>query len=225
MKILSYNINLFKQEKLNKVLQDDADIFILPEVARPELLKLPDEYNMQWIGNCDMKGLGVIWKSELKAEVPEWFNTSFQYILPIIIDGKLILASWPTLTKQNKPKTYPQILMEAIEEYSPKFKLYPTIISGDMNCYVGQSGETGKYNIKAISDYLGEVGFKSAYHHVSHEELGHETAATYYHQFKEDMHFFIDYTFLNVPMKSFTLYPWDKGVSDHVGQKFEIARV
>ncbi len=222
MKILSYNINLCTQEKLDKVLQDDSDVFILPEAARPELLKLPDMYRMQWMGNCDIKGLGIIWKSQLNAEVPDCFNISHQYILPMIIEGKLIIASWPTHTEQNKPKSYPRIMMEAIEAYTPYFNMYPTVISGDMNCYVGQSGETKTYNIAAIYDYLTCLGFMSAYHHSTGETLGHESAATYHHQFKESMPFFIDYTFVNVPVKNFALCPWDRSISDHVGQKLEI---
>ena len=37
---------------------------------------------------------------------------------------------------------YPEIAMKALQEYAPYIKQLPTIISGDMNCYKGQSGET-----------------------------------------------------------------------------------
>lgn len=119
MKILAYNINKSTQEKLDKVLLMEADVFILPEVACPSMVQLPEGFEMVWTGDIDQKGLGVIWKSELKAIVPEWFNSEHRYFLPLLIEDKLIMAAWPTMVEQNKPKRYPQILMEAMKEYEP----------------------------------------------------------------------------------------------------------
>lgn len=222
MKILAYNINLSSQEKVDKVLGYDADVYILPEVACPSQVELPEGYLMEWMGDFNHKGLGVIWKSNYNAEVPTWFNPKHQYFLPLLIDGKLVMAAWPTTTEQNKPMRYPQIAFEALQEYSPYFKQYPTLISGDMNCYKGQSGQTKQFSIKAIFDFLGEMGIASAYHDQTGEELGMESKATYYHQFKENLPFFIDYTFANIPFISYRLGDWDSSISDHVPQFIEI---
>lgn len=222
MKILTYNINLSSQEKIDKILGYEADVYILPEVACKEQVKIPDGYYMEWMGDFPHKGLGVIWKSCVKAEVPEWFNPRHQYFLPLLIDGKLILAAWPTTTEQNKPMKYPQIAMTAIQEYTRYLKEYPSVITGDMNCYKGQSGETKQYCIQAILSFLGGIGMVSAYHDMTGEALGSETKSTYYHQFKESLPFFLDYTFTNIPIKSYTLGEWDKALSDHVPQFIEI---
>jgi len=222
MRILSYNINRFSQEKLKKVFQIEADVYILPELANQSLVRLPASYQMKWMGDFDFKGLGVIWKSDMKVEFPNWFNPKHEYFLPIIIDGILIIAAWPTKTERNKPKSYPQIAMEAICEYAPYFKQYPVIISGDMNCYKGQSGETKQFSIESIVDFLSSHGFVSVYHHQTGEALGKESTATYYHQFKESLPFFLDYTFANMPIKDYQLMEWDAEVSDHVAQYFEI---
>lgn len=222
MKILTYNINLSSQEKIDKVLGFDADVYILPEIARKEWVKLPDGYSMEWVGDYDHKGLGVIWKSCLKAEVPEWYNAKHQYFLPLIINGTLIMAAWPTTTKQNNPMRYPQIAMMALTDYAPYYKEYPTVISGDMNLYKGQSGETKLYSIQSLFDFLGEMGIVSAYHDKTGEALGKESVATYYHQFKENLPFFLDYTFSNIPIKSYELGDWDRAFSDHVPQFIEI---
>ena len=222
MKILAYNINLSSQEKIDKVLGYDADVYILPEVACPSQVKLPDSYRMEWMGDVDYKGLGIIWKSNLNATVPSWFNPKHQYFFPLFIDGKLIMAAWPTTTEQNKPMRYPQIALVALQEYAPYFKEYPTIISGDMNCYMGQSGQTKQFSIRAIFDFFGEMGIVSAYHNKTGEELGKESKATYYHQFKDSLPFFIDYTFSNIRIKSYRLGNWDRNISDHVPQFIEI---
>lgn len=222
MLILSYNINRFSQEKLDKVLQMEADVYILPELANQSLVRLPADYNMEWMGDLDFKGLGVIWKSGMKAEIPQWFNPSHEYFLPLLIDGILVIAAWPTKTERNKPKSYPQIAMEAICKYAPFFKRHPVIISGDMNCYKGQSGETKRSGISSIADFLSSHGLVSVYHQQTGEALGEESTATYYHQFKTNLPFFLDYTFANTPVKGYQLMEWDAEVSDHIAQHFEI---
>ena len=91
-----------------------------------------------------------------------------------------------------------------------------------MNCYKGQSGQTKQFSIQVIFDFLSEMGIVSAYHDQTGEKLGKESCATYYHQFKENLPFFIDYTFSNLPLKSYKLGEWDKSISDHVSQFIEI---
>ena len=172
MKILSYNINRSTQEKIDKIMQFNADVFILPEVACPSQVKVPEGYRMEWMGNYDFKGLGVIWKSGMKAEIPQWY--------------------------------------------------FPTVISGDMNCYKGQAGETKQYSIETIFSFLEGMGYVSAYHQKTGELLGKESKATYYHWFNENSPFFLDYTFSNIAIKSYALCEWDKEVSDHVAQYFEL---
>ena len=222
MKILTYNINKSTQEKIETVLAYDADLFILPEVACPSKVALPEGYRMEWTGDLPNKGLGVIWKPSLKVEVPSWFNPALQYFLPLLIDGQLIIAAWPTTTEQNKPMNYPQIALSAIQEYAPYIKAHPTMITGDLNCYKGQSGETKKNSIQAIFDTLADMGLTSAYHQQKGEALGKESVPTYYHLFKESQQFFIDYTFSCIPLKSYRLGEWDRNLSDHIPQFIEI---
>ncbi len=222
MRILSYNINRFSQEKLDKVLRIEADVYILPELANQSVVRLPAGYNMEWMGHLDFKGLGVIWKSDMKVVIPNWFNPIHEYFLPLVIDGILVIAAWPTRTERNKLKNYPQIAMEAICEYAPYFKHYPVIISGDLNCYKGQSGETKLFSIESIVDFLSSYGFVSVYHGQTGEAIGEESTATYYHQFKNNLPFFLDYTFANIPVKGYQLMKWDAEVSDHIAQMIEI---
>ena len=52
--------------------------------------------------------------------------------------SKFILACWPTVWQESK--TYPQLLLEALHEYSQYFDKLPSLAIGDFNCYIGQSG-------------------------------------------------------------------------------------
>lgn len=224
MKILTYNINKCNQEKIDKILSENADINIIPECGSQKEILLPKDYNMAWFGDedCSYKGLGIIWKSHLNVIVPEWCNINYKYIMPFIVNGILIIAVWPTKRLSNRNKSYPQILFEALIEYEKYFCKYPTIITGDFNCYVGQSGETKKNCIQIIFDYLRNNGLVSLYHVKTNELLGCETKATYFHLFKEEKPFFIDYTFSNIENISFVLGEWDKTFSDHVPQLISI---
>lgn len=222
MKILSYNINRFTQEKIDKIFQFNADVYILPEIGSPKQVRLPEGYRMEWMGNYEFKGLGIVWKSDFKANIPTWFNPIHEYLLPLMIEEKLIIAAWPTRTDNNAPKDYPQIAMEALQYYAPHLEENPTIISGDMNCYKGQAGETKQFCIQTIFEFLEGIGYVSAYHHQTREDIGKESVATYYHRFNEKSPFFLDYTFSNIPISSYNLCEWDKIMSDHVAQEITL---
>ena len=59
----------------------------------------------------------------------------------------------------------------------------------------------------------------SLYHQLKGEEFGRESVATYYHRFNEKAPFFLDYAYSNFPVASFSILPWDKEMSDHVGME------
>lgn len=222
MKLLSYNIHHSSQDKLEKIMAKEADIYILPELANPSQLQIPHDYQSYWMGDCDWKGLGIVVKSTLSSKLPEWFKPKHKYLLPLYLGDILIIATWPTKTDSNKDMSYPQILLEALEDYVPYLKQQPTIISGDFNCFKGQQEATKRYSIETILGFLEDMGFVSIYHQKTHETLGRETMATYYHQFKENYPFFLDYTFANIPVHSYKLCRWNKDESDHVAQEIII---
>lgn len=222
MKILSYNINRCSQQKIDKILSMGADIMVLPECAHPKFVNLPDGYAIEWMGKpekCDWKGLGIIWRKEHNVAVVPWFNEAHNYIMPFIVDGEfLLIATWPTLVPEAK-KTYPQILLEMLKEYEEHFSQTPTLICGDFNCYIGQTAAAKKTgSFEQCIDFMKDRGLYDLYHQRTGEDFGKESRATYYHQFKETMPFFIDFAFTNMPVFAYELGKWDKDVSDHCPQ-------
>ena len=216
MKILSYNIHHSSQEKIDKVISYDADINVIPELACPKLTKLPNNYDQVWQGVYEKKGLGVLWKNTVKCETPQWWNEGHKYIRPLIVDNSwLLIAAWPTVHEGDN-KVYPQILLEALCEYEPYLKQYPTLITGDFNCFIGQNGanpQTGR--LEDIVAFLAKYGIVSLYHSRTGENFGEESRCTYHHMFNESSRFFLDYTFTNLPVFAYELaVDWDK-MSDH----------
>lgn len=219
MKIISYNTYKCTQAKIEHILALGADLYILPECFSQEHIYLPEGYYMLWCGDDDLKekGLGVIWKNHLNVQmIPEY--RKIKHMLPIIVDGaglpKFILASWPTVWKEKK--TYPQLLLEALKEYSLYLDRYPSMVVGDFNCYIGQSGvrkSTGTF--EDCIAYMESHGLRSLYHDQTKENFGEESTPTFYWQFNQEKPYFLDYAFSSLKPVSFKIGEWNREISDH----------
>ena len=93
MKILSYNISTCKQWKVDRLLEIDADIFVVPEMACAEQMAIPESHEMAWNGikweygeDLKSKGLGIIWKKGCGV-IPEWY---------------MVLLCWPSGLRNAK---------------------------------------------------------------------------------------------------------------------------
>ena len=225
MKIISYNIHNHSQEKIDSLLDLRADVYILPEIHASAEVALPEEYTLFRFSNPEesTKGLGVICKKEYDFTVPEWFSEEYKYILPFCCGDLLLIAMWPTKTKSNKNMGYPQIALDAIKYYSSYFNGMRVVLSGDFNCFVGQSDESPKCGtLLQIVDFLSRHNIYSLYHKQTKEDFGKESRTTYHWQFREEQQFFLDYTFTNIEDVKYQLEEWNSKFSDHHAQTFEI---
>ena len=219
MKIISYNTYKCTQSKIDHILAMGADLYVLPECFSKEHITLPEGYDMLWCGDEDLteKGLGVIWKMSLSVHViPEY--KKIKHMLPIIVNGagfpKFILASWPTVWKEKK--TYPQLLLEALKEYSFYLDRFPSVVVGDFNCYIGQSGvrkSTGTFEDCIIE--MEVHGLRSLYHEQTNEKFGEEKTPTFFWQFNQEKPYFLDYAFCTMKPIRFKIGDWEREISDH----------
>ncbi len=109
MKIVSYNINTCTQKKIELLFRNDADVYVVPEIARGDKIKLPEGFDMEWVGDESFpsKGLGVIWKKG-RGEVPKWYDKTLHYAIPVFVDDILILGIWPTKLDKNESECHQQ---------------------------------------------------------------------------------------------------------------------
>lgn len=219
MKIVSYNISKYTQVKMDHILDMNGDLYILPECANQSYVKLPSGYDMIWTGDEDIpyKGLGVIWKEQLSVHIVKEF-IKIKHHLPLMLDRDgstiFILACWPTVRKEKK--TYPQLLLEALNKYSSYLDRSPALAIGDFNCYIGQSNvrkSTGTFE-DCIEEFRTH-GMRSIYHEQKEEEFGKESESTFFWRYNEKNPYFLDYAFCNVKPKSFIIGQWEKEISDH----------
>lgn len=221
MKIVAYNINKCTQKKIDELFKNNADVYIIPEISRGDIIDLPEGYEMEWAGDEKLpsKGLGVIWKKG-SGKIPEWYDKTVHYAVPLIIDDILILGIWPT--KLDTKEYYTQIAKDILEHYSKQIKEKKAIVTGDFNLYKKEEKKNTNADLLPINEFLESLGLTSVYHKAKKIQIGQEKEATYYHQFKKDNPFFLDYTYSNFTVKQYKLLDWDKGMSDHVGQFIEV---
>lgn len=229
MKIINYNISQFRQEKVDYLLSQDADIYVLPECGNEKQVSLPDGYHMLWYGDesCQWKGLAVIWKNRLNVNIARPLtvhSNKIPYSLPLVIDGagypKFLLAAWPTRFKDNR--SYPQLLMDTLKQNHFYLSRFDSIVIGDLNCYIGQQVPKGSATFLDCIKYLADHGLRSAYHELTGEAFGKESKATYYHQYKADQPMMLDYAFTTVKPKSFQIGEWNSEFSDHCPLTLEL---
>ena len=209
---MSYNVSWCKQDKIDWLLEhDDVDVFVIPECGDEEHVCVPKEFRFFWVGDYITKGLGVVVREQCQYKVPSLYKESLRYAIPVVVEDKyLVLAVWPT--KRNKTDSYVDILLEILNHYETLMAQYPMIIIGDYNII------SNKKDSQPIFDWMEKHGMRSVHHLFTKEDMGKEKLPTYYHLYKENMPFFIDYAFTNSEVKGYKLYSWGetKRMSDHV---------
>ena len=220
MKIISYNINACTQHKVDHLFKMGADVYVVPEIAREEKIFLSEDFEMKWAGDESFpsKGLGLLWRKG-RGEVPLWYDKGLHYAVPVIFDGILILGIWPT--KIDKKETYTQIAKTIIDCYSENIKESKCIVTGDFNLYHKDGKNNKDADLLPINELLESLGLASVYHKQKGITLGQEFEATYFHRYKKDDAFFLDYSYSNFPVAKYELLDWDKDISDHVGQSIQ----
>jgi hypothetical protein len=106
----------------------------------------------------------MIWKNDVDGVIKHYISSDLNYYISLMTNKGLIVAAWPTKYGVSQKLSYPKIMMLAMEELIQKTGNTPTLIAGDLNCYVGQSGENKTYSIKTIDKFLSDNGFRSLYH-------------------------------------------------------------
>ena len=163
MKIVSYNINTCTQKKIELLFRNDADVYVVPEIARGDKIKLPEGFDMEWVGDESFpsKGLGVIWKKG-RGEVPKWYDKTLHYAIPVFVDDILILGIWPT--KLDKNESYTQIAKSILDHYSKQIEENKTIVTGDFNLYLKEEKKNKDADLQPINELLKSLGLTSVYH-------------------------------------------------------------
>lgn len=222
MRLVSWNVCDRFARCFSQLKSLEPDVAVIQEVRPQNLQEAGLAERSYWIGDAGLKGMAVIAFGDWELAVSE-LQLLEKWVLPVVARGRdeayQIAATW--IDSRYRDCAPPTIA--AIERLAPFFAAHPSIMAGDFNQGVGlDKRKRAGRQFADVVHRLGELGMRSAWHAGRCETHGSETVPTYFHTWKRDRPFHIDFAFIgegiNVDcarLGSFEEYV-DSGLSDHV---------
>lgn len=201
MRLVCWNCNCAFRNKYH--LLPPADILVIPESESPEFLQkhkisLPFEKHL-WVGKRAHKGLSIFAAKGWSAEIAEFYNEEFKYIVPVkIVSEKaqfLLWAVWTQADGNDSYNGYVVMAARAMLHYQPYLRK-DSLVAGDFNsnaCWNRHFKQ--EYNHERLVSLLSAKGLHSLYHGLSGCEHGAEKDATIFMYKAKNKPYYIDYIF------------------------------
>jgi len=219
MRIVTWNCCRGKFAAKTEFLRELApDVAIVQECARPA----GESAGVCWAGSNPRQGVAVITANGYAAEplsidggaeVPPW-------VVPFRVTGPesfTLLAVWALPHRGS----YSRAVCLGIDALSNLFAAGPAVVAGDFNSNPVFDRKRRDWTYATIEARLHAHGLASAYHAFHAEAPGHESRATYYHTWREDLAYHLDYCFVprawlpRITRVDVASYDAWKGRSDH----------
>ncbi|MEM7041669.1 MAG: hypothetical protein AAF543_02545 [Pseudomonadota bacterium] len=235
MRLVAWNCNMALHRKYEALLSLRPDVAVISECATPERLRRLSkedwiEADPVWIGRHDAKGLAVFTFNGYQARLSRDYWSNLRYLAPVHIDGETrfnLLAVWAqnasggvTRKRQLGP------FRRGLSRYRRFLDEQPVLVAGDLNNNAIWDRPGWRMNHMSTVGTLRAMGLMSAYHEISGEAHGEETAPTIYwrDRRRDGPTYHIDYIFLPTSwlaaVDDFSVGGFDgwcgSGLSDHV---------
>ena len=166
----------------------DADVIALQECRKPA----PLDPHVAWAGTIQHKGLAVVTRDGVRSRV--WHGAHTADCLPVDIESPVPFVFVGAWTHPTAGQTYPECLRNALRSHLPALGGHDVVVAGDFNSHPVFDRATRRFTHADLMQWLyDELGLVSAWHAVTGEVIGAESQPTYYHRFKQDDAFHIDY--------------------------------
>lgn len=179
---------LAKEPLLDKL---TPDIAVIQECLRPKT----ETGQRLWFGGSKGKGLCVLANKAYRISALPQAPDAPQYVVPVEIRGPtnfVLIAVWAKVSSR-----YVRGVVRAVELYRDLFQQNDTVVIGDINANkIWDKEHPAGQNYSALVEKLSDLGLISSYHSYHGEAHGEETQATYYHSWKEQKPFHLDYCFI-----------------------------
>lgn len=215
MKIVSWNCNGAFRKKYERILELDADIYVIQECEpidsfKKDLTKIIS--NGIWEKGANTKGVLVFAKPEVKLEKMEWNSYGMRVFIPIMVNNTfLLVAVWTTKPAYIEEFYIWQLVnSERITD--------ECVIIGDFNSNAIWDKGHSERGHSVVVNMLKTKGLESAYHYVSGDKQGEETESTFYMYRNVEKSFHIDHCFIK-PERIQYYKVLDKSllkISDHI---------
>ncbi len=206
-RVASWNCNMALHRKLEALDELDADIAILPEIARPDIVarKAPGFIadRCVWDGGNPNKGLGILAKSyHWEFRLDDSYDPSNGIVMPVQVSGPVqfnLMAVWSLHVNGKKATSNaPGAVIRALETSAEFCRDAPLVVAGDFNNSAIWDRPGNVNNMAAIDEILRDYGLVSAYHVAYSAQLGSEPDPTlYWRDRKRDGYrYHIDYIYI-----------------------------
>ena len=243
MRIVAWNCNRALHRKIDVLMKLRPDLAVLSEAAEPERIvaHAPELANasLAWTGRYPDRGLLVAGFGTTVVELrQDLHDDHLHHMAPICVNGlpglespiHLLAVCAQNSSGGNRRKDNPGPLRRALRKYDGFLRSAPAVVAGDFNNNVRWDKPGWPINhANAVCD-LARLGLVSAYHVARNAEQGNELEPTYFHKYREEDNFHIDYVFVPKEWsnRAFSLIvgryrDWTKPrISDHVPLMLEI---
>lgn len=193
MKIVSWNCNRSFRKKYQKLLELDADVYMIQECEPLEKIKgeLKEIIsNGFWEKGRKQNGLLIFAKPDIPLERLHWDSYGMCAFLPVMVNHTI-----PLVGVWTQERGY-------IEEFYVWYRVHQQqitkdfVIFGDFNSNQSFDKKHDDRSHSVVVDMLQKDELVSAYHTVTGEEQGKESVPTYYMYRHLDKMFHIDHCFL-----------------------------
>jgi exonuclease III len=201
MKIVNWNCNGALRKKFHKVMQIDADVYVIQECEDParcndtEFRKWAENY--VWVGTNKNKGLCVIAKPHITLRSEALDARPLELFLPCVVANKfLLLAVW---TRHANSPTFGYIgqLWKFLQLHREFLHREDAMCIGDFNSNACWDKWDRWWNHSDVVRELHELGLTSSYHAARAEPQGEESTPTFYMHRHLGKPYHIDYAFLS----------------------------
>ncbi len=195
MRIITWNCNMAFARKSEAILEMQPDILVIQECSERDALSVGAR-SAFWTGSNRHKGLAVLIFSDREATVAPCASSELPWFLPIAIGAEFrLLAVWACVKtwKIRYVKLAHQIL-----DATGDFLAAPlAVATGDFNSNSVWDAEHGDLSHSHMVSRFEDLGMSSAYHAISGETQGSETASTQFMYRHPDKAFHLDYAFVS----------------------------
>jgi endonuclease/exonuclease/phosphatase family metal-dependent hydrolase len=167
------------------------DVAVVQECARPDA----ESPQVRWAGDNPNQGVAVLTSPEYAAEPIAVDADVARWMVPFRITGPVdltLVAVWALPDRGS----YSRAVCNGIDALAELIASGPTVMAGDFNSNPVFDRKRKVWAYAAIEARLDALGLASAYHGFHGEAPGEETRATYYHMWRPDLAYHLDYCFV-----------------------------
>jgi endonuclease/exonuclease/phosphatase family metal-dependent hydrolase len=179
--------------RLSELAEYSPDIVFLQECAPAETLPPPAQIFARRVGPRKAVALGSLHANYHLAKLASRAHSG-RAVVAAAVTGSV---SFTALGIWSQGPRYADDVMRTLHAYAGVLRSGPAVVMGDLNSGTNLNKEQlpGRGHSRIVG-MLADFGLVSAYHAFHHVEHGHETHATYRHQYNATRPWHIDFCFV-----------------------------